>query len=141
MQNNHRAPDPSAKSVVDVRLCRHVLCDPGTAPHTGSLPAVEMKHGLGGDTGAARDDLEAAQACIDFVKRDTNLDGWLPGATAAECVAFNCLLDTTLAEALRYSMWCEWASLAQLPVRSLVLLCCVLELRFLETGSCNLSLN
>ena len=93
----------------------------------GSLPAVEMKQGLGGKTPGSRDDLEAAQAAIDFLKRDTNLDGRLTGAAAAECVAFNCLIDTTLAEALRYSMWCEWASLTQLPVRPLpqpVRCCC-----------------
>lgn len=59
--------------------------------------------GSGGDrTGAAQVDLDAR----------------LPGAACADCEAFNCLVDTQLAEAVRYSTWCEWASLSQLPART-----------------------
>jgi Outer mitochondrial membrane transport complex protein len=78
---------------------------------------VEMPHGLGGHAGRSRDDLEAARAAIDFIRQDTDLDKRLSGAASAECAAFNCLVETKLAEAVRYSMWCEWASLSQLPVR------------------------
>jgi hypothetical protein len=86
-----------------------------------------MKHGLGGHAGKSRDDMEAATSAIAFLKQDTNLDGSLPGAQSAECDAFSCLVDAKLAEAVRFSMWCEWASLAQLPVRPLVQMQCPFE--------------
>lgn len=77
-----------------------------------------MRHGLGGQVSRrSLNDLEAARSCLAFLKEDTDLDKRLTGAVAAECTAFNCLVDSKLSEAVRYSMWCEWASLSQLPVR------------------------
>ena len=78
-----------------------------------------MQHGLGGQVARSKDDFAAARAAIEFVQQDTDLDARLQSAASAECAAFCCLLDTKLSEALRYSMWCEWASLSQLAVRHL----------------------
>lgn len=114
-------------AVLDCTLHKHnCIALHRTTPHrialhrmaAGCLPAVEMRHGLGGHVPRrSANDLEAAAACLAFLKDDTDLDRRLPGAAAAECAAFSCLLDSRLAEAVRFSMWCEWASLSQLPVR------------------------
>jgi hypothetical protein len=79
-----------------------------------------MKAGLGGRTDSrSKDDLEAGLAAITFLRKQVDLDSRLGSAASADCEAFNCLVDTKLSEAVRYSMWCEWASLSQLPVRFL----------------------
>jgi Outer mitochondrial membrane transport complex protein len=78
---------------------------------------VEARQGVGGTCVDVSDDVMAATAAIDFLKSIHNLDSWLSRTLSAECTAFTCLLETKLHPALRYSMWCEWHSLYQLPVR------------------------
>lgn len=77
-----------------------------------------MKAGLGGGAARGVGDMEAAAGALAFLRTAVDLDGRLPPAAAAEAAAFGCLVSTRLAEAVRYSMWCEWASLGQLPVRA-----------------------
>jgi hypothetical protein len=86
--------------------------------NAGALPAVEMKSGLGGHTDSScKDDMEAGLSAIKFLQKQVDLDGSLDRAASADCEAFNCFVDSRLADAVRYSLWCEWASLSQLPVR------------------------
>jgi hypothetical protein len=88
--------------------------------NAGALPAIEMKSGLGGHTDSScKDDMEAGLSAIKFVQKQLDLDGSLDRAASADCEAFNCFVDSRLADAVRYSLWCEWASLSQLPVRDL----------------------
>eukprot|EP00892_Ulva_mutabilis_P010019 jgi/Ulvmu1/738/UM010_0111.1 len=86
----------------------------GPSP-TGCLPAVESSEGIGGHNKDRYDDLACASAAISFLCKKKDLDKELPASMAAESVAFCCLIDSRLSPAVRYSTWCEWNSVFQLP--------------------------
>ena len=83
---------------------------------SGCLPAVESTDGVGGHNKDRYDDLACASAAISFLCKKKDLDKELPASVAAESVAFCCLIDSRLSPAVRYSTWCEWNSVFQLPV-------------------------
>lgn len=85
----------------------------------GCLPAVETPDGIAGQSDDRYDDLAAASSVIEFLCTSRGLNSELPGHVCAESEAFTCLLDSHLSNAVRYSTWCEWSSLSQLPVRSI----------------------
>lgn len=79
---------------------------------------MESTEGIGGHNKDRYDDLACASSAISFLCKKKDLDKELPASMAAESVAFCCLIDSRLSPAVRYSTWCEWNSVFQLPVRA-----------------------
>jgi hypothetical protein len=77
---------------------------------------VDTPEGIAGQSNDRFDDLAAASSVIKFLSKSKRLESELVEHVAAESQAFTCLLDLKLCSAVRYSTWCEWTSLSQLPV-------------------------